>query len=199
MIPMRLKLRSWQRYALVGSLVVVAALALTRFVYLPLWGKILQARDAAFTLKTKTSDAESVVPRINEQRERLASLKRTVDDAHNQVGSGGNLARMLEQLSLCAERAGLEMSLSQEAAAPLAEASQAIGSESNLLQVPVTLRLRGRYHLLGAFFAEIETAPFFAQVKSLSFARQDAESPELAAEVVLELMLSEDPVAADAS
>jgi Tfp pilus assembly protein PilO len=183
----RIRIRLWQQIGLASALAVCVLLAAARMVYVPLWGNAAQNRAAAFDLQVKLSDAQSVTPLILEQERRLELSRLRVQELQSELGSGQNLARTLEQLDDCAVKAGVLMSLSQDAALPAP-----VDEVLSMQQVTVTVQVSGRYPQLGQFFNQLAQAPFVSRVRSLSVTRHEPSSSQLAATILLELLLSGD-------
>lgn len=169
----------------------LAGLALCRALYLPLLARIGSQRTQLRDLHVKIVDAQELTKRLPLEEETLGQAQARYRALERRVASGQSVARMLETLKLQAQNHGLELTAAQPRTETQTAALITAAPGLAFREVPLTLRLAGRYRQLGEFLGELSAAPLIAFVKQLTVSKPQADNPQLQAELLVALYAPE--------
>ena len=186
----------WHRIGLSGQRMVMAGLPLLAIavawhaVYSPLLTAVAVRRAELAQLKGQIADAHLLAGQAAQQQAALDEAQAAFHRVRRRVGEGQTVASALEELGRQAKQHRLELVAIQPEEQ---EAPRLLAVEGGLTvrEVPVRLRVKGRYQQLGQFLAALSTASCLASVQRLDLARPNSDSPQLQAEMVLAVYLEE--------
>ncbi|MBI2885162.1 MAG: type 4a pilus biogenesis protein PilO [Candidatus Omnitrophica bacterium] len=180
-----------QQLLLVAATGVTAAVLLLRFVYIPLWGGIRQRAARLRELDVKMADAHLVRDQLAGQDALLRKTRERYELVRSRIGDEQSVGRILEALNQQAVEQQLEVLGMQPGVDGREPERLRLNADLTLREVPVLLRLQGRYRNLGEFLGQLPDAPFLASVRELELKRAPAGSPQLEARVVLSVYVTE--------
>ena len=187
----RLGLNTRYLYGLAGTGLLVVAVLLARFVYLPVLGRVAERQGTLRDLRVKLADVHVATERLPQEERRLEEVREHYQLIERRIGQGQSMARILEALNVQAQEHRLQLAAVQ----PRAEETPAIplrlSPEITVEEIPLTLQLTGRYRHLAEFLGALQDAPFVSSVKQLAVTRLEAGSPKLRADVVLAVYVRE--------
>lgn len=174
-----------------GVLVLAAGALVWRAVLSPLIGAVSVQRANLAELKGKIEVAQMLAGQLAGQQAVLSEARAEYQRVRRRIGDGHTVARVLEELGRLAKQeklgiAGLEPQDNEAAPRLLA-----VEGGLTIREVPVRLKLKGRYQQMGQFLAALSGASSLATVQRINFTRPDAESAQLEAELVLAIYLQE--------
>ena len=186
-----LRLQAPYRIALAVTGALVLSVWLVRYLYLPVMARIGTQRAELRALSVKTADADVLTSALPNYQVALGEAESRYQVLEKRV-TGQSLARILDELGRWAKNHKLEVVAVQ----PRPEAGSDVilepGPKLRLRELPLTLKLRGRYRQVGEFLAKLPDAPFFATVRQLQIRQPISESAQLDVDMVLAVYLNED-------
>ncbi len=172
---------------------VVGLLTLILGLLMPASGRLARRRAALGELRGRIAAGHAMVESRAAHVEALERARAGFDPWKARVGTDQSVARVLEELT---QRAG-QRHLELVAVQPKAEEAPRVLSVSGGLTVremPVHLRLTGRYRQIGEFLGTLRGGRFLAAVRRIALARSEEGGAVLNAEVDLLIYLQESPV-----
>lgn len=189
-LPFRLEMRHKIALGLTGGL--AALILAVRFVYLPVFGAVGEKRATLLELKTKVADTTVLAARLPQEEAALAQAQKEYQAFLQRIGEEQSVARILDLLGKQAAGYRLQIVLLQQRADEGAPPrTLTLGPQLTLREVPLTLKLTGRYRQFGEFLGTLAEAPFIAAVKDVKLARVKAGEPDLEADMVLAVYVAD--------
>jgi len=160
-------LPAWQRFAAVGgvALVIVAA-----FYFLVIKGKdreIVKLNEDLAKIQKEVEDNKRYAAKMSKLKDRIAKLEVELTEASKQLPSEKEIPELLEQVSNIGTQSGLEFVTFK----PRGEQRQEYYSE-----VPVTLKIIGKFHNMLMFFDEIAHLPRIVTINNIRMASGDPKA-----------------------
>jgi hypothetical protein len=143
----------------------------------------LRRHEAMAGAESRLADARAL---IAQQEEHAARLAQALDEHRRMVAprvSDPSVARMIEAISTQAKRQRLQVSIVQPQAEQAYE-SLAFTPGVRVHEVPLQLKLKGRYRHIGEFLDRLMQAPMLALVRRVHLTHPDA-GPQLQADIEL--------------
>lgn len=185
--PLRLGPRHRVMLGLAGSALLF--LALVRWVYLPVVGRMRERIVAIQDVRVKIADARVVLPKLPAQEAASQEVTQRFEAFQRRVGTEEALANILETLRRDAERLHLAFQASQVPHEETAQRAMMLGPNMVLKPVPVTVSLVGRYRSVGEFLGGLAELPYVLRVESLSVKQPPDLQPRLEATVSVAVYL----------
>ena len=194
MTPLLRRLSASQQLAVGVVAVLVAVAGLIRFVYAPVFARIMQQRAMIQELRLKTTEARTLAAERSAQEAEFQRVQERYRVLERQIGKGQSIARILEALSDDAKRRRLEFVAVQ----PRREEGQKprvlnLGPQTLWREVPLSLQLTGRYRQIAEFLGGLSEAPFFGVLRTVTITKAQSEGLSLKADVELAVYLEERP------
>ncbi len=172
-----------------GSL--AAAGVVLWLLYLPAVRLLAGRRVALAAVRERIARGEASATEAPAEARRARELQDRYQQMLHRVESGGSMAHILEQISAQAKTHRLDLSMIQPRMELRDARAVRVGSDLTLREVPLTLRLTGRYQAIGAFLGGLPDAPYVAAVRQLTMQKPAAESHDLRAIVELAVFVAE--------
>ena len=179
------------RLALGCTAGLLAAVCAARYLYVPALGRIAGQRAELSDLKVKVADAEVLAEALPRHEAAVRAAEARYQDVDGRVGAGQSVARVLDGLGRWAKDHRIEVVAVQPGGAQSAEPPLLVAAGPGLVlqEVPLGLRLKGRYRQLGEFLGKLPAAPFLGTVRGLTIRQPASDSAQLEADVTLALYL----------
>ena len=177
---------------LVAAGAVVVVLAVIRFAYAPLLRHLSTQRATLQELRVKIADAGVVSQQRAAEEQALQESRRRSQTVETRLGARPSVARILEALSGQAKAQRCELVVVQPRAGGQETRSATLGPDIRLREVPLNLKLMGRYPQIGEFLGWLPNAPFLGAVRSIVVSQPDEANPQLQADVELAIYVSEE-------
>ncbi|MGK7345336.1 MAG: type 4a pilus biogenesis protein PilO [Candidatus Nitrospinota bacterium M3_3B_026] len=149
---------SWQR---MGAVIGVAAVIVGIFYFVVIKGKdreIARLQQNLAKVKKEVEDNRVHTRDFSKLKGRMVQLEVDLDEATRQLPSGKEIPELLEQISNIGTQFGLEFLVFR----PMPEIIKDFYSE-----VPVSVKVVGKFHNILMFFDEIASLPRIVTVKSI--------------------------------
>ena len=185
-----LRLSAPYRIALGATGALVLSVWLVRYLYLPVLARIGAQRATLHELTVKVADADVLAAALPDHQATLSDAESRYQALEKRV-AGQSLARILDELGRWAKSHKLEVIAVQPSPDAGTGAILQPGPQLRLRELPLTLKLRGRYRQIGEFLAKLPDAPFFGTVRRLYVRQPISESAQLDVEMVLTVYLSD--------
>ena len=190
MKPFPIQLTATQRLSAAACSLVIGAVLLASFIYVPLCASLNRQRADLKALHVQVANARVMATQLAAEELALAETQQRRQTLQRRIGSGQSVARVLETLSQQAKMHRLELVATQPRADESKARNVSLGSGIVLTEIPLTIQLTGRYRNLGEFLAEVPQAPYAASIKSLTLVRPAIESPKVQADLILAIYLT---------
>ena len=184
-----LRLQAPYRIALISTGALLLSVWLVRYLYLPAIARIGEQRAELHALSVKVADAAVLAAALPEHQAALEQAEARYQALERRV-AGQSHARVLEELGRWAKSHQLEVIAVQPHPETGASDVLQAGPMLRMRELPLTLKLRGRYRQLGEFLAKLPEAPFVGTVRQLNV-RQPGEGAQLDIDMVLAVYLSD--------
>lgn len=148
----------WQRWSAVG---VIAVVILTAFYFLVVQakdGEILKLKDDLAKIQKEVDDTRRQAKKITELKEKMVKLEAELAEASLQLPSDKEIPSLLTQISNFGTQSGLEFLQFK----PANEIPRDFYAE-----VPVSLKLTGKFHNILMFFDEIAHLPRIVTISDI--------------------------------
>ncbi len=178
------------RIAIAATGALVLSVWLVRYLYLPVLARIGAQRATLHELTVKVADADVLAAALPVHQSALGEAESRYQALEKRV-TGQSLARILEELGRWAKNHKLEVVAVQPSPDAGSGAILQPGPRLRLRELPLTLKLRGRYRQVGEFLAKLPDAPFFGTVRQLHIRQPISESAQLEVEMVLAVYLDD--------
>jgi Tfp pilus assembly protein PilO len=179
------------RRAGAGIALAAAALMAWQLLYTPLLTAVAVQRARLTELQGKIADAHLLAGQAVAQHAALDEARAAFQRLRRRIGEGQTVGRVIEVLGRQAKQHKLELMTIQPDEDEESPRLLAVEGGVTVREVPVSLRVRGRYQQIGQFLAALSNAPCLASVRQVSLSRPSRESPQLQAEMVLTVYLEE--------
>lgn len=181
-----------QQQAVFGAAGALLILALAgRTMMWPLIRSIDDRYEQLRSLQVRIADARLLLDRRGEQEAALREAQSRYQASARRVGTERSIAKILEALNGLAKAHRLELVAVQPRAEEESRPMAALASGLTLREIPLTLRVTGRYRQLGEFLGSLSGAPFLSSVRRFALTKPQAGSLALHAEMVLAVYLVE--------
>lgn len=189
--PFQLNLKTSQTWLLGVTGALLALVLVVRFLYLPVIARIGERRATLTDFRVKIADAQGLAQQLPDQEKMLQRARERSSTLESRIAEGQSVARILELLSARAKDHRLELVAVQPRAEHNEPRILILGPEVTLREIPLNLRLTGRYRQVGEFLGELPTAPFLASVHTLVLTKPQADTTQLTADLALAVYLAE--------
>jgi type IV pilus assembly protein PilO len=153
------KLPNSQKLGIVGAIIVIVIVSFLYFIYLP-DRETLKARQEEFTkLQAQYNEQQKVLADLPRFKKELKELQDKFEESLKMLPNSREIPSLLTNISNLAKECGLEIFLFQ----PKPEVPQDFYSE-----IPVEMKVAGKYHDLGYFFDKISKLPRIVNIKEMS-------------------------------
>jgi len=148
----------WQRWSAVGAVAVAILAAFYFLVVQAKDGEILKLKDDLAKIQKEVDDTRRQAKKITELKEKMVKLEAELAEASLQLPSDKEIPSLLTQISNFGTQAGLEFLQFK----PGGEVKRDFYAE-----VPVSLKLTGKFHNILMFFDEIAHLPRIVTISDI--------------------------------
>ena len=178
-----------QRVVLLAAAAGVIAAA-----WLLLWGPLYQAsrRESArlAELNAMIEEAHQLTSQAAAHQAAFSEAQAAFQNVYSRIGGQQTVPRILEALGHQAKQHRLKLVAIQPDDDDTPDL-YAVDDRVTVRAVPIRLHLKGRYQQLGQFLGDLSAAPFLASVEGVSVSRPGLDSPELEADLMVSVYLTE--------
>jgi Tfp pilus assembly protein PilO len=185
-----LQLQAPYRIALAVTGLLLLSVWVVRYLYLPVIARIGSQRAELHALSVKVADADVLAAALPDYKAALGQAESRYQALERRV-AGQSVARILDELGRWAKSHKLEVVAVQPRPETGTSAILEAGQKLRLRELPLTLKLRGRYRQVGEFLAKLPDAPFFGTVRQLNIRQPISESASLEVDMVLAVYLND--------
>jgi type IV pilus assembly protein PilO len=153
-----LKLPNTQKIGVLVLLLAVMIGAYINYVFMPQRDFYNSQKDEIVKLQTKFNEQQSILANLPRFQQELKVLQLAFDDALKMLPNAREIPNLITSISTNAQESGLEIQLFQ----PKPEVPMDFYA-----QIPVQMKVTGRYHQIGAFFDKLAKLPRIINIEDL--------------------------------
>jgi len=170
-----LKLPNSQKIGVLIALLAAMLSAFIFYVFIP-QRDLYNAQKAAFIkLQTKYNEQQGILANLPRFKQELKVLQSEFDEALKMLPNAREIPNLISSISTLAQESGLEINLFQ----PKSEVAMDFYA-----QIPVEMKVTGKYNQIGAFFDKLSKLPRIINVENIVFARRQ-QNKRAASNVVI--------------
>jgi Tfp pilus assembly protein PilO len=173
----------WREPVMAAGLAVGVVVAM-QLIVRPSWGYLQRQRQALREVRAQMDNADAMRSRGTDGAQ-SAALQGRYAELALRLDSSQSVARVLDVLNAQARERQLEFSAQQSRSQTLAAHAAPWGAGPSVEEIPLALRLTGRYKSMGEFLGWLSEAPFVAAVRSVEMRKVEGAAAQLEAEVML--------------
>lgn len=155
-------------------LIVVIGLLIAGFVlyiFMPQRDTIRANREALIKLQAQYNEQQNILANLPRFKQELKMMQESFEQSLKMLPEAREIPNLLTSISNLAQESGLEINLFQ----PKPEISQGFYA-----QIPVDMRVTGRYHQLGVFFDKLAKLPRIINILDTKISAKTAASKKRA-------------------
>lgn len=154
-----IKMPNSQKLGIVGAIIIIIIISFFYFIYFP-DRETLKSRQEEFSkLQAKYNEQQKVLANLPRFKKELKELQEKFEESLKMLPNSREIPSLLTNISNLAKECGLEIFLFQ----PKPEVPQDFYSE-----IPVEMKVIGKYHDFGYFFDKISKLPRIVNIKEMS-------------------------------
>lgn len=189
----RLRISAEQREELLLAAAVAGVLVAITALLVPAIGRLTRGRSALGEVRSRLAAAQAIVEARAAHADALARARATYEPWEIRLGADRSVARVLEELTERASQRRLQLVAIQ----PKAEETPRVlsaGGGLTVREMPIQLRLTGRYQQLGEFLGALRGSRFLGAVRRVAVERHQEGGPVLTGDVELLVYLQASPL-----
>ncbi len=152
------KLPNTQKIGVLVILLVAMIAAYINYIFIPQREFYNNQKEEIVKLQTKFNEQQSILSNLPRFQQELTVLQLAFDDALKMLPNAREIPNLITSISTNAQESGLEIQLFQ----PKPEISMDFYA-----QIPVQMKVTGRYHQLGVFFDKLAKLPRIINIEEL--------------------------------
>jgi type IV pilus assembly protein PilO len=163
-----IKLPNSQKLTMLAILLLAMGAAFIYYVFIPQRETYKIQRENIVKLQTKFNEQQSILANLPRFKQELKMLQTAFDDALKMLPNAREIPNLITSISTNAQESGLEIVQFQ----PKPEVAKDFYA-----QIPVQMRVIGRYHQIGTFFDKLAKLPRIINIEDLQIvSRKDTKA-----------------------
>lgn len=158
-----IKMPNNQKLGIVGALIAVIIGSFFYFIYLPDQETLNARKEELSKLQAQYNEQQKVLADLPRFRQELKELQAKFEESLKMLPNSREIPSLLTNISNLAKECGLEIFLFQ----PKAEVPQDFYA-----QIPVEMKVAGKYHDLGYFFDKISKLPRIVNIEEIDLKKK---------------------------
>jgi type IV pilus assembly protein PilO len=172
-----IKLPDSQKIAILLFLLAAMTAAYVYYVFIPQREYYASQIESMLKLEAKYNEQQSILDNLPRFQQELKMLQLAFEDALKMLPNAREIPNLITSISTNAQEAGLEILLFQ----PKPEVSMDFYA-----QIPVQMKVTGRYPQIGVFFDKLSKLPRIINVEELQIVRKQTKQPKSSSTIILE-------------
>ena len=168
------KLPNSQKIGVLIALLAAMLLAFIFYVFIPQRDLYNAQKESFIKLQTKYNEQQGILANLPRFKQELKVLQSEFDEALKMLPNAREIPNLISSISTLAQESGLEINLFQ----PKSEVAMDFYA-----QIPVEMKVTGKYNQIGTFFDKISKLPRIINVENIEFARKQIK--KTASDVVI--------------
>ncbi len=172
-----IKLPNSQKIVMLLLLLAAMIAGFVYYVFIPQRDYYKSLKEEMLKLQTKYNEQQSILANLPRFQQELKMLQSAFEDALKMLPNAREIPNLITSISTNAQEAGLEIILFQ----PKPEVSMDFYA-----QIPVQMKVTGRYPQIGVFFDKLSKLPRIINIEDLQILRKQTKQTKSTASIVLE-------------